>query len=202
MMIDLMYVITADQRRSRSSADAVPDVLDALNSSYADALTLAFDRTAGDEVQGLASDAATVVSVTADLVRRGDWWIGIGVGAAESPLPDNVRAGRGIAFVNARSAVERAKQEPSGVAVVGGDEAGAERAETALVLLAGLLMRRSDAGWEAVDAMAAAERQLDAAERIGITPQAMSRRLRVAGWSEEARARRLAAWVLEHGVDE
>lgn len=194
-----MYVLTADQRGSRRGADAVPGALEALNAAYGDDLLLAFDRTAGDEVQGLVDDAATVVSAVADLVRRGDWSIGVGMGTVETPLPDNVRAGRGSAFVHARAAVERAKAQPTGVAVVGDDEAAAERAETVLWLLAGLLMRRSDAGWEAVDAMAAADRQRDAAAEIGITPQAMSRRLRVAGWLEDARTRELAAWVLEQG---
>ena len=55
------------------------------------------------------------------------------------------------------------------------------------------------AGWEAVDAMADLDRQRDAASQLGITPQAMSRRLQVAGWTEEKRARELAAWVLEQG---
>lgn len=193
-----MYVVTADQRGSRKHADAVPDALAALNSAYGDELALAFDRTAGDEVQGLAHDADLVVRIVADLVRRDVWWIGVGSGPVETPLPDNVRAGRGPAFVRARDAVERAKQFPTGVAVAA-DDGGAERSETALWLLAGLLMRRSDAGWEAVDVMSAADRQADAAAKLNISPQAMSRRLRVAGWVEERRARALATWVLEQG---
>ncbi|MDN5856168.1 MAG: hypothetical protein L0K86_25665 [Actinomycetia bacterium] len=194
-----MYVVTADQRGSRKNPDAVPDALAALDSAYSDDLVLTFERTAGDEVQGLARDADLVVRIVADLVRRGGWWIGVGVGAAETPLPDSVRAGRGPAFVHARDAVERAKQYPTATAVTADDARAAERAETALWLLAGLLQRRSDAGWEAVDAMSEVERQADAAARLGITPQAMSRRLRVAGWAEEKRGHLLAAWVLEQG---
>ena len=194
-----MYVVTADQRGSRERPDAVPDVLAALNSAYGDGLALSFERTAGDEVQGLVCDAEVAVSIVADLVRRGDWWVGVGSGATETPLPDSVRAGRGAAFVHARDAVDRAKQFPTGVAVTADDTAAAQRSETALWLLAGLLMRRSDAGWEAIDAMDRAERQSDAAATLGISPQAMSRRLRVAGWIEEGRGRALAAWVLEQG---
>ncbi|UYM05830.1 SatD family protein [Solicola gregarius] len=196
-----MYVMTADQRGSRRRPDAVPGALKALNAAYADDLVLAFDRTAGDEIQALVAESSVVVSAVADLVRRGDWWIGVGVGAVETPVPDNVRAGRGTAFVHARAAVDRAKTQPTGLAVVGDDEPAATRSETTLWLLAGLLMRRSDAGWEAVDAMAGVGRQIDAAARLGITPQAMSRRLRVAGWAEDSRARDLAAWVLEQGED-
>lgn len=194
-----MYVVTADQRGSRRHADAVPATLSALNGDYSGALALVFDRTAGDEVQGLTGDAATAVSVVADLVRRGGWSVGLGVGAVEKPLPDNVRAGRGSAFVHARAAVERAKRRPTGVAVAGDDAVAAERSEAALWLLCGLLMRRSAAGWEAVDAMAGGSRQSDAAARLGISAQAVSGRLRVAGWVEERRGRALAAWVLEQG---
>lgn len=194
-----MYVVTADQRGSRRSADAVPEVLGALNDSYAGGLALAFDRTAGDEVQCLTGDAPTVVSVVADLVRRGGWSVGVGVGDVEAPLPDNVRAGRGPAFVHARAAVERAKLQPTGVAVTGDTTVAAERSQAALWLLCALLARRTDAGWEAVDAMAGVSRQADAAARLGISAQAMSRRLRVAGWAEERHGRALVAWVLEQG---
>jgi len=194
-----MYVVTADQQGSRKRPDAVPDTLAALDSAYGDDLVLAFERTAGDEVQGLARDADVVVRVVADLVRRGGWSIGVGVGAVESPLTHSVRAGRGAAFVHARDAVERAKQYPTATAVAADDAKSAERAETALWLLAGLLQRRSEAGWEAVDAMRDVDRQADAAAKLGISPQAMSRRLRVAGWAEEKRGRALAAWVLEQG---
>lgn len=194
-----MYVVTADQRGSRRRADAVPEVLTALNGTHGDGLALAFDRTAGDEVQGLPGEAAVVVSVVVELVRRGGWSIGVGVGAVERPLPDNVRAGRGPAFVHARAAVDRAKLQPTGVAVMGEDDASARRAESALWLLCGLLMRRSDAGWEAVDTMAEVSRQADAAARLGVSAQAISGRLRVAGWTEERRGRELAAWLLEQG---
>ena len=172
-----------------------------LAAAYGKKLVLEFERTAGDEIQGLVRDADLVVRIVADLVRRGGWSIGIGSGPVEEPLPGNVRAGRGPAFVHARDAVERAKSYPTGVAVAADDAAAAERSETALWLLADLLARRSDAGWEAVDAMRKVERQTDAAVRLGISPQAMSRRLRVAGWSEEGRARALAVWVLESGEE-
>lgn len=191
--------MTADQRGSRKRPDAVPATLAALDAAHGDDLVLAFERTAGDEVQGLVSDADLVVGIVADLVRRGGWSIGVGVGDVETPLPDSVRAGRGAAFVHARDAVERAKQYPTATAVTADDPKSAERAETALWLLVGLLQRRSDAGWEATDAMGDVDRQADAAAKLGITPQAMSRRLRVAGWAEEKRGRRLAAWVLEQG---
>lgn len=191
-----MFVLTIDQQRSRSSADAVPALLDALNSTYAGKLLLPFERTAGDEVQCLLSDGATVVDLVVGLLRSPQWSIGIGVGEAESPLPDSVRAARGPAFLCARRAVDRAKSAPAGIAVEGLKE-GAAHAEAALWLLGSLLLGRTSAGWEAVDATNAEKTQVKAATRLGISPQAISSRLQVAGWREEQRGRELVAYLLE-----
>lgn len=189
-----MFVLTIDQQRSRSSRDAVPALLDSLNADYAKRLVLPFERTAGDEVQCLVDDAALVVDLAVGLLRAGQWSIGIGVGEAEQPLPDSVRAARGTAFIHARTAVDRAKNAPAGIAVEGEQ---ATHAESALWLLGSLLRRRTTAGWEAVDAMAADATQANAATRLGITPQAMNYRLHVAGWRAEQRGRELAVHLLE-----
>lgn len=191
-----MFVLTIDQQRSRSSADAVPALLDALNSTFVGKLLLPFERTAGDEVQCLLSDGATVVDLVVGLLRRPQWSIGIGVGEAESPLPDSVRAARGSAFLCARTAVDRAKSAPASIAVEGMTEAAAH-AEAALWLLGSLLLGRTSAGWEAVDATTAEKTQVKAATRLGISPQAISSRLQVAGWREEQRGRQLVAYLLE-----
>ena len=190
-----MFVLTIDQQRSRSSVDAVPSLLDTLNSRHAEKLLLPFERTAGDEVQALLDDAATVVDIVVGLLRAPQWSIGIGVGEVERPLPDSVRAARGTAFLGARTAVERAKNAPANIAVEG--TSGAAYAEAALWLLGSLLLGRTPAGWEAVDARSAARTQVEAATRLGISPQAINSRLQVAGWREEQRGRELIARLLE-----
>ncbi|TNC35411.1 hypothetical protein [Mumia zhuanghuii] len=190
-----MYVMTLDQRDSRRGRDAVPELLEAL----ADLVepVRPFERTAGDEVQGLLDSPEDVVKIVVHALRDGRWWIGVGVGEVEGPLPETTRAGRGPAYVRARTAVERAKAEPQPLAVRAEEAEAADDAETALWLLASLLGRRTDAGWEAVDAMEAADvTQRDAAAALGISAQAMSRRLAVAGWTEERRGRTLAAHLL------
>lgn len=48
--------------------------------------------------------------------------------------------------------------------------------------------------------MAIHGRQVDAAASLGITPQAMSRRLAVAGWAEDQRGRELAAHLLQEAA--
>ncbi|MBB1048760.1 hypothetical protein G6028_13395, partial [Dietzia cercidiphylli] len=52
-----MYVVTIDQRGSRVADDLVPGLLEALAVIPCAA---AFERTAGDEVQGLLTDPAAV----------------------------------------------------------------------------------------------------------------------------------------------
>ncbi|MGH1565066.1 hypothetical protein [Mumia sp. DW29H23] len=186
--------MTLDQRGSRRGDDAVPELL----SSFAGRVTPVrpFERTAGDEVQGLLDDPFAVADLVASALRDGRWWIGIGAGVVEGPVPETARAGRGPAYVHAREAVERAKSEPQPVCVRADDARLAEDAETAFWLLAGLITRRTDAGWEAVDAMADGGTQRAAAAGLGITAQAMSSRLAVAGWTEERRGRTLAAHLL------
>ena len=188
-----MYVVTADQRSSRRHPDEVPSVLRALRTSP---VIRRFERTVGDEVQGLMTDPEAVVDVVLQLVRRSDWSVGIGVGHVDEPLPRSVRAARGHAFVRARVAVERAKSAPARVAVEGADPRTARLAEAGLWLLAGLVQRRTPAGWEVADVMRGDVRQVTAAERLGISAQAVSQRLRVAGWHEELRGRELAARLL------
>src|SRR3954447_18498793 len=100
-----MFVITADQKDSRSAPDQVPAVLQVLNRHP---LVRPFERTAGDEVQGLLDDPAAVVAAVVALVRAG-WGVGIGAGTVEDPVPPSARAGRGEAYVAARRAVEAAK---------------------------------------------------------------------------------------------
>ncbi|MBJ7322733.1 SatD family protein [Rhodococcus fascians] len=188
-----MFVMTVDQRRSRRDIDRVPDLLD----RYRDFdLIRPFERTAGDEVQAVCEDAATVVAIALDLVATPHWSVGIGVGSVELPLPDTTRAGRGQAFEAARDAVTRAKNAPAALAVTGPEPEAAEDAETASTLVAILVARRSDQGREAVALMAEGMSQTDAAERLDISKQAMSQRLSVAGWHVENAGRTLAARLL------
>jgi hypothetical protein len=192
-----VFVLTVDQRRSRSHPDNVPQALEALNKrGVGGGLTREFERTAGDEIQGVMSSAEAVVDVVLSLVRMGTWTIGIGVGAAREPLPSSTRAGQGEVFVRARAGVERAKSAPQRLCVVGADDPRAERAGTALILLAALLRRRSRLGWEAADMVSSGCSRAEAAQRLGVSPAAISYRLQAAGWAEEERGRILAAALL------
>ncbi len=172
--------------------DRVGDVLDALSRHT---VLRPFERTAGDEIQGVLEDAATVVDVAVELVEDGHWSVGIGIGAVEEPLPAVTRAGRGAAFEAARRAVTRAKSAPGSIAVEGTKSAAGD-AETVLILLAYVAARRTEEGRVAVQLMRGGSTQVVAAQRLGISKQAVSQRLSVAGWAAESRARDLAARLL------
>jgi predicted XRE-type DNA-binding protein len=181
-----MYVITADQRDSRTSADLVPDALSSVGRRGGAHLPLAPERTAGDEIQVAVSDGATVLAIVLDLTRSQTWSVGVGVGAVESPLPPTVRAARGEAFLNARDAVDRAKKATTRVAITA-PENGAD-AEALVRLLIELRDRRSTEGWEVHDLLARGLTQKEAASRLGISEGAVSLRAKTAALRAEEAA--------------
>jgi phage-related baseplate assembly protein len=192
-----LAVVTIDQRRSRTSPDRVESLLaDLAGSGTAAATVLRFERTAGDEVQGLIGSPAELVELVLWLVRAGSWSTGVGLGPVRRPLPDSARAGAGPAFEHARAAVERAKRHVEGVAVAGPDAAAARHAEAVLQLLAALVQRRSPQGWQAVDLVGAGLTQVAAARRLGVSRQAVGQRLQAALWPHEQSVRPVAADLL------
>ena len=188
-----MFVLTVDQRSSRRDVDRVEGLLADMALRP---LLRAFERTAGDEVQAVSDDPDTVVTVALELVQRGCWHVGVGIGPVEEPLPETTRAGRGRAFEIARVAVTRSKNTLAGVAVEGVDTDAAHDAEAAMTLLGLLISRRTQEGHEAVAEMVKGRTQSEAAARLGISKQAVSHRLATAGWQAERPGRLLAARLL------
>ena len=89
------------------------------------------------------------------------------------------------------------------LAVEGADRVAAADAEAVLTLVAAVGERRTPAGWEVIDALRApgadgrvGGRQQDVAQRLGVSQQAVSQRLRTTLWAEELAARPLAARLL------
>jgi hypothetical protein len=195
-------VLTLDQRGSRSGQDRVPAMLDRLNDAEHGRVLRRFERTAGDEVQGVVDRAAAAVARLEVLFRDGHWNVGLGVGAVERPLPRSTRAGRGEAFVLARQAVTRAKQAPARVSVVGADPYRADQLETVLWLWAGVLSRRSTRGWEVVDLLDQGLSHAEAGRRLGITQSAVTQRAQAAGVVEGRRAARLATELLTEMLED
>jgi hypothetical protein len=188
------YVLTVDQRASRRGPDRVADILPRLNGTVP--TVLAFERTAGDEFQGVLAGAEEVVDVVLDLVRIGGWSIGIGAGPVASPLPQSTRAGTGPAFLSARRAVDAAKQRPARLAVRGAVPADAGDAQAVLTALAVVIQRRSDQAWEAISLVGSGRTQADVAAALGITRQAVGQRLAAGLWDLERDLRPTAARLL------
>ncbi|AGW42132.1 hypothetical protein O159_21530 [Leifsonia xyli subsp. cynodontis DSM 46306] len=177
-----MFVITADQVGSRRRADLAAPLVEELDSRFGDRLALPADRNAGDEIQALSADPAAVLEIVLDLTRRGDWSVGLGIGAVRTPLPRATREAAGEAFVAARTAVARAKRAATRFAAdaLAAPEPAAD-AEALLTLLLTVREARSAAGWELYDLVASGLTQAQAGARLGITPQSASDRARRAG---------------------
>lgn len=119
-----------------------------------------------------------------ELFRAERWSIGLGVGAVDRPLGSSTRASRGEAFYAARDAVEQAKSSQVRFAAAAGDHTDDILTRDAAALIALLLLmleRRTAGGWEIHDLLAAGLSQAQAAERVGVTPGAVSLRVRTAG---------------------
>ena len=201
----LLWVVTLDQRRSRREPDRVESALDV--AAEVPGVLLRFERTAGDEIQGLLTDERGVVELIIALARldafggleEPGWRIGIGLGEVENVHVATTRAARGSAYIAARVAVEEASRAPAYLCLRTADfaqEATGELAETALILLRTLLTRRTAKGWEVVDAMSPEVTQAQVAHELGISESAISQRLTRASWREGVRGAELASRLL------
>ena len=185
-------MITVDQIGSRGAADLVAPTLDALAAIPA---VRPFERTAGDEFQGVFDDPEALPRVVEQLLRADDWSVGIGFGEVDRPLPASARAGRGAAYENARHAVDAAKGTPWRVCVRGPDTAPIGALEAALWLWAALLARRTTRGWEVADLLEGGATHAQAARSLGVSAPAVTQRARAAGIVEGRRGRELATYL-------
>lgn len=176
-----MIVLTVDQVGSRADMDRVAGIEDDAIAWRGSGAVLGPDRTAGDEFQLVYADASAALRAVLLLVREGRWSVGIGVGTVTEPLPATTREAQGPAFAAARTAVDRAKRTPQRAVVVAADDTAAADLTALLQLLLDLRARRSDEGWAVADLLDGGLTQAAAAEREGVTPQAVSQRARAAG---------------------
>lgn len=178
-----MFVITADQVDSRHSADLVSPAVAHLDDVFKAGLALPVDRNAGDELQALVVDSATAIAMVLELTRTGDWSVGLGAGDVERPLASSTRETRGPAFIAARAAVDSAKKSPLRFAFRDGTpsrQTDATDIEALMLLLLSVRDRRTEQGWQVYDLLAQGRTQREAADILGITPQAVSDRMSAA----------------------
>jgi hypothetical protein len=184
------FVLTVDQRGSRRDVDRIPETLAALEGLDGVTMLLPFERTVGDEFQGVVDEPESLPRIVELLLREDAWNIGIGIGEIERPLPDHARAGRGPAYLHARDAVTAAKSSPWHLRVAG-DHPAARPLETTIWLWAAVLARRTARGWEVADLVAEGLSYDEAGRRLGISASAVSQRAQAAGIVEARRAREL-----------
>lgn len=175
-----MFVIVADQVDSSHRPDLVDETLEGLEHRYGVTLLRSFERTAGDEIQGLTDDAETALAIVLELTREGSWSVGLGLGAVRDPLPASVRAATGRAFVAARSAIGAAKRAPHRVAIRGTAATAVDPAPL-LDLLLQIRSQRSIEGWQVYDLLRSGLVQSEAAHRLGVTTPVVSQRVWAAG---------------------
>jgi hypothetical protein len=192
-----VFVLDLDQRASTDSVDLIDDWRHVLNEEFSGGLRLPFVRTAGDEMQAVVESADSVVDIVLRATRKGEWWVGVGLGGIDAPLGDTARDSRGPAFRHAREAVGAAKRSPWGCAVQGEPGEVARRVEACLALLVFLRNARTDRSWHIVDLVGRDRRAVDVARELGISKQAVSKHLRAAGHAEEIRGRELAISLLQ-----
>ena len=190
-----MFVLTIDQKGSRTSRDRVPDLLGLLADLPLDR---PFERSVGDEIQGITGNAEVAVDAALRALRAGHWSVGIGVGAVDTPLPASTREASGPAFVAAREAVDRAKKTGDRPPVAVAGAPGAAEAEAVLVLIGRLIRDRSPEQWRILEHVEPGiwGAQSAAARKLGISPQSVGKTTARAGWQEEWAARPAAAVLL------
>jgi hypothetical protein len=199
-------VLILDQRASRATGDRVADAAEQLNAELAEDLLLPFVRTVGDEMQAIAAKPAAVGRTFRFAREDHGWWLGIGIGAVESPLGATARDSRGPAFWAARTAIDDAKngrKSPRGLAVAGEEGRFARIAQdldAVLNALAFILDSRTKRQELVVER---ARRRLTGAAiaaELGVSPQGVSQLLRAAGLEEERRMDALAERLAEEGL--
>jgi hypothetical protein len=184
-----MFVITADQRDSRHDHDRVDQAIASVISDGRTPFVLPPERTAGDEFQCVLDRADAVVPLVLDLHRTGHWSIGLGIGPVDRPLPATTRAATGEAYFAARRAVEASKGRPTRFSLdpdAPGTAAPAPADVQALI----------DPLLQIVDLLESGLSQKDAAERLAVSPQAVSLRVRAASARVDAPARDALARLL------
>lgn len=130
-------------------------------------------RSGVEDIRFTCSTPEGLCNLAMALLADGDWAVGIGVGSQAARLSALALG------AHPRRGDIRVRMEP--------DRSGhaASDIEAAFRLVGHMLAKRSPAGREATALLRSGLSQVDAADRLGITKQAISQRLAAAGWSAE-----------------
>lgn len=175
--------LEADDRRDVQ--ERLGDLLERINGELEDAVLADFTITVGDEFQGLLVRPGALPELMwrlRDRLPRLRFWTGVGFGRLDTELEERAVGMDGPAFHRAREALEVAHDE----GLHGGVFSGFGEDDRVLGGLSRLLdwQRQgfTDAQREAIRHVRRGESQTEAAEEIGVSRQAVSKRLAAAGW--------------------
>lgn len=197
------FVLTADRRDSRKHPGELEmaEHRDRFRAQVPGA-PLDWQISAGDELQALYSDPRSAVEAVLLLVEAQIWYVGLGVGPVDTPLPSSVSEATGDGFVHARSAVEAAKSSSTDTAVrAAHGVAAAEQADAVLGLLAAVRRRRTPTARQAAALADRGLAQQQIAQKLQITQSSVSRRLSTALWQEDHAVRGVLVQLL-HQADQ
>ena len=195
-----MFVLTIDQVKSRENEDRVPVMLELLD---AIATLAPFERTVGDEIQGVPQDATAALEAIRLCIRDGQWHCGLGVGHGSFASPDAPRSaeGGGSAFYAARQAVEASKSLAPSVALRIPTRPDEEAEAGALLALKmHVAAQRTVRQWQVIDAVTRTKNRTLAAELLGISPSAVSQSLTASAWETETATDDLLVRLLEQAA--
>ncbi|MGB6772692.1 MAG: hypothetical protein WBF51_11935 [Candidatus Dormiibacterota bacterium] len=190
-------VILLDQKGSRRSPDLVNTWLEDLHNDSSLHFLLPPERTAGDETQALTSDAQTLTHVALVALQSSRWWLGVGIGEVETPLPATVRASRGKAFMLARQALELAKKRRAVGLRVLAQYGDATDFESALRLMRVLYERRTPRAQLIADLHVAGLSTVEIGRKLGVSQQASAKQVYGSHVFEELGGRRLVLHLAE-----
>lgn len=169
----------------RAVQERLGDLLERFNRERDDAVLAEFTITVGDEFQGLLVRPDVLPELMwrlRDRLPGVRFWTGVGFGGLDTGLEERAIGMDGPAFHRAREALEVAHDE----GLHGGVFSGFGDDDPVLGGLARLLdwQRQgfTDAQREAVRRVRRGETQTEAADEIGVSRQAVSKRLAAAGW--------------------
>lgn len=149
-----------------------------------------------EEMRAAPESAVGVTTLVLALLAAGDWAIGIGIcpkgdleqahAAASSVIGAGGRAG--VVKTRIRTTNPRGKDYSEDIAA-------------AFTLLHHVISRRSPEGREATGLVRAGYTQVEAAEELGVSKQAVNQRLAAAGWQAELAGWNLAIHLLQRAEE-
>jgi hypothetical protein len=200
MMAPIYLALIGDVVRSRQSADRaslqahLADALDGLNLDPGSDLAARFVLTIGDEFQGLLASPGRLVRILSELraaAHPDELRFGIGIGGLATPLREDAIGMDGPCFHRARAAIEAAERRGTTVEVDAGSPAPVFPVYA--ILYAALRGEMTDRQRQVLDLALAGETGKAIADRLRVSPSAVSQHLSAASYDAVAAA--TALWL-------